>query len=91
MAAGTELAILIRHNMTTLDKYGWNTFHAENAMSAGQEDLSIGRVTSIRGFKYYLISEGGEIETELSGRLLYGTPQDELPKVGDWVRYMAYN
>jgi ribosome biogenesis GTPase len=90
MAAGTELVILIRHKMTILNNYGWNGFHAENATSAGHEDLSIGRVISIKGFKYYLISEVGEVETELSGRLLYGTPQDELPKVGDWVRYMNY-
>jgi ribosome biogenesis GTPase len=74
--------------MTILNNYGWTAFHAENA--AEQQELSIGRVTSIKGFKYDLISENGEIETELSGRLLYGTSTEDLPKVGDWVLYMEY-
>jgi ribosome biogenesis GTPase len=75
--------------MTILNNYGWNAFHAENA-NAAEQGLSIGRVTSIKGFKYYLMTEGGELETELSGRLLYGTPSEDLPKVGDWVSYMEY-
>jgi ribosome biogenesis GTPase len=76
--------------MTILDNYGWNAFHEQNAKTAEQKDLLVGRVTSIKGFKYFLISEGGEIETELSGRLLFTTAVDELPKVGDWVFYMDY-
>jgi ribosome biogenesis GTPase len=75
--------------MTILNNYGWNAFHERNA-KAEQNDLLIGRVTSVRGFKYLLISEGGEIETELSGRLLYGSQVEDLPKVGDWVLYMDY-
>ena len=76
--------------MKTLNSYGWNDFHAENARASEQQGLSIGRVTSIKGFKYYLITESGELETELSGRPLYGTPSEDLPKVGDWVLYMEY-
>ena len=76
--------------MKILNNYGWNAVHAENANASEQQGLSIGRVTSIKGFKYYLITESGELETELSGRLLYGTPSEDLPKVGDWVLYMEY-
>ena len=76
--------------MTILNKYGWNAFHEQNAQSAEQKDLLVGRVISIKGFKYLLISEGGEIETELSGRVLFATAAEELPKVGDWVLYMDY-
>jgi ribosome biogenesis GTPase len=76
--------------MTTLNNYGWNAFHEQNAKSADQPDLPVGRVTSIKGFKYLLISEQGEIDTELSGRLLFATSVEELPKVGDWVFYMDY-
>jgi len=53
-------------------------------------DLPVGRITSIKGFKYLLVSEIGEIEAELSGRLLFATDVEELPKVGDWVFYMDY-
>lgn len=84
------LAIIQFQKMTILNNYGWNASIAENAKAAEQENLSIGRVTSIKGFKYDLISENGEIETELSGRLLYGTSSEDLPKVGDWVLYMEY-
>ena len=49
-----------------------------------------GRVISIKGFKYWLITENGELETELSGKLLYGSDSEDLPKVGDWVSYLDY-
>lgn len=76
--------------MSILNNYGWNEFHEANSLKAGQDDLSLGRVTSIKGFKYLLVTESGEIETELSGRLLYATTPEDLPKVGDWVFYMDY-
>ena len=76
--------------MTILNNYGWDAFHEQNAKSAEQKNLPVGRVTSIKGFKYVLVSEGGEIETELSGRLLFAMAVEELPKVGDWVFYMDY-
>jgi ribosome biogenesis GTPase len=76
--------------MTILNNYGWNVFNEQNAKSAEQKDLPVGRVTSIKGFKYLLVSEIGEIEAELSGRLLFATDVEELPKVGDWVFYMDY-
>jgi len=90
MAAKDRISHFQRTQMTILNNYGWNSFHAEKAKASEQPGLSIGRVTSIRGFKYYLITEKGEMETELSGRLLYGTPSEDLPKVGDWVQYMEY-
>jgi ribosome biogenesis GTPase len=74
--------------MTNLNNYGWNAFHEENAKKYERNDLSVGRVVSIKGFKYLLITEYGELETELSGRLLFGTPPEDLPKVGDGRTYM---
>lgn len=76
--------------MTTLNNYGWNNFHQEHVNKNAKDDLSIGRVVSIKGFKYFLITEKGEIETELSGKLLFGTAPEDLPKVGDWVFFMDY-
>ena len=55
------------------------------------ENLAIGRVISIQGFKYYLITIKGETEAELSGKLMYGASPEELPKVGDWVKLMEYD
>jgi ribosome biogenesis GTPase len=45
----------------------------------------------VRGFKYDLTTENGELETELSGKLLYGTDAEGLPKVGDWVTFLDYS
>lgn len=75
--------------MTTLLNYGWNDFHQE-FYNSKPADLSVGRVISIQGFKYILITSGGEMEAELSGRLLFGSEGDDLPKVGDWVSFLDY-
>ncbi|MBT1701743.1 ribosome small subunit-dependent GTPase A [Chryseosolibacter indicus] len=77
--------------MSSLKKYGWNSFHQEKFNLYHQQDHSIGRVISIKGFKYYLMTENGELETELSGKLLYGSENEDLPKVGDWVYFLDYD
>jgi ribosome biogenesis GTPase len=37
-----------------------------------------------------LITNDGELESELSGKLLYGVDIEGLPKVGDWVYFIRY-
>ena len=76
--------------MIKLEEYGWNIFRQQNYSSQKDEEQSNGRVISIKGFKYWLITENGELESELSGKLLYGSDLEDLPKVGDWVRYLNY-
>ncbi len=74
--------------MISLDQYGWNTFFQPEKI---QDDLILGRITSIQGFKYYVITAQGEKEAELSGRLLHGTSAEEIPKLGDWVTLKEYD
>ncbi|MEK6782854.1 MAG: ribosome small subunit-dependent GTPase A [Bacteroidota bacterium] len=74
--------------MTSLDHYGWNTFFQPEQL---KDDLIIGRITSIQGFKYYVITANGEKEAELSGKLLYGASTEELPKLGDWITLKDYD
>ena len=76
--------------MITLEEYGWNIFHEQNNSSRQNPEQRKGRVISIKGFKYLLITENGELETELSGKLLFGSESEDLPKVGDWVGYLDY-
>jgi ribosome biogenesis GTPase len=76
--------------MNLLNRYGWNSFWEEFYTRNKKQGLEYGRVISVKGFKYGLITETGEIESELSGRLLYSTEQADLPKVGDWVFYIPY-
>jgi ribosome biogenesis GTPase / thiamine phosphate phosphatase len=76
--------------MTTLIQYGWG-LPQQNYFNSLHTKLSPGRVISIQGFKYFLITENGELETELSGKLLFENENENLPKVGDWVLYTAYD
>ena len=74
--------------MTSLEHYGWSTFLQPPQL---KDDLLIGRIISIQGFKYYVITANGEKETELSGKLLHIASTEELPKLGDWVTLKEYD
>jgi ribosome biogenesis GTPase len=73
--------------MTTLEHYGWNAFFQPEHKT----DLIIGRITSIQGFKYYVITNIGEKEAELAGKLRHAASTEELPKLGDWVTLKEYD
>jgi ribosome biogenesis GTPase len=74
--------------MISLEQYGWDTFFQPPQL---KDDLIIGRITSIQGFKYNVITANGEKEAELSGKLLHGASTEELPKLGDWVTLKDYD
>ena len=76
--------------MNTLEQYGWGEPQREYFRSA-QPGLPPGRVIAIKGFKYFLATAKGELETELSGKLLFESQNEFLPKVGDWVLYTDYD
>lgn len=74
----------------TLENYGWNTYY-QNYLNNNKSEFETGRVISIKGFKHILYTEKGETEAELSGKLMYGTDTEFLPKVGDWVFFIRYD
>jgi ribosome biogenesis GTPase len=76
--------------MTPLDQYGWLRYSHSCTSIEIPQDLTVGRIVSIKGFKYYTRTEQSELECELSGRLLYLPPTDH-PKIGDWVTLMVYD
>jgi ribosome biogenesis GTPase len=76
--------------MKLIHDYGWNN-HFEEYTRHKKNDFEIGRVISIKGFINILITNEGELESELSGKLLYGTETEALPKVGDWVYFIRYD
>jgi ribosome biogenesis GTPase / thiamine phosphate phosphatase len=78
-------------NMNTLKQFGWNDFFSQHKTMNGNKDFVTGRVISVQGFKYHLMLESGETEAELSGKLLFGTDHEFLPKVGDWVFCLKYD
>lgn len=79
------------YEMISLNNFGWNNFFDQYSSKNQDSNLKTGRVISIKGFKYMLVSEIGEIEAELSGKLLFVSNPDELPKVGDWVFFLSYD
>jgi ribosome biogenesis GTPase len=78
--------------MNILEKYGWNKFFNDyDLKNRNNPDFQTGRVISVQGFKYHLITNSGEIEAELSGKLLFGSESELLPKVGDWVYFLSFD
>jgi ribosome biogenesis GTPase len=76
--------------MEPLESYGWNSYPSQYKLNESN-DLKPARVIAIHGFKYFVITERGEIEAELSGKLMYNNELEKLPKVGDWVLYADYD
>lgn len=75
--------------MNSLLQYGWNS-SLDQQYHLLKTDLLPGRIISIQGYKYHLITSRGELETELSGKLLFESETENLPKVGDWVLFIDY-
>jgi ribosome biogenesis GTPase / thiamine phosphate phosphatase len=75
--------------MKNLHPFGWNDLRQE-FVTSNHPGLQVGRVVSIKGFKYHIVNEKGVMETELSGKLLFENENDQLPKVGDWIVYIDY-
>jgi len=77
--------------MNTLENYGWDKHFQGHYNKLMKDNFEVGRVISIKGFKNSLMTNEGELEAELSGKLLYGTEAEYLPKVGDWVIFIRYD
>lgn len=77
--------------MIDLTRYGWggalNRLKQESPHSA----LPHGRVTTVHRTCYEVVSENGRFQCELTGAMLYGTPDHELPCVGDWVLFQPFD
>jgi ribosome biogenesis GTPase len=76
--------------MTRLEQFGWHHY-IHRGHQAGSAEEKTARVISLKGIKYHLATEAGELEAELAGKLMYGQEPDQLPKVGDWVQYLDYD
>ncbi len=77
-------------NSSILSSFGWDEYFQNNYHETTIPGSQIGRVTSVQGFKYHLVSEGGDRVAELAGKLLFGAAPDDLPKTGDFVRFLDY-
>lgn len=70
--------------MPFLEKFGWNSFF-ENQLRNCDKQLTIGRVCSQHRTGYIVLTQFGEIQAELCGRLSHHGTKIDFPTVGDWV------
>lgn len=77
--------------MTSLTSYGWNTHFEQHFLTYQAQGLEPGRITAIEGFRHKLITANGTADAMLSGALMNGADNWDLPKVGDWVVLKAYD
>ncbi|MAT38752.1 MAG: ribosome small subunit-dependent GTPase A [Ectothiorhodospiraceae bacterium] len=75
----------------TLSQLGWHDFFSPHSTEHIQQGFHLARVTNEQRGHYYIVSEAGSYRAELTGKMLFGALSPaELPKVGDWVAYMAH-
>lgn len=77
--------------MTSLTSYGWNAHFEQHFHTYQAQGLEAGRITAIEGFRHKLATSGGLTDAMLSGALMNGADNCDLPKVGDWVAFKPYD
>jgi len=69
-----------------LQSLGWNPFFANAFATFAKSGYSVGRVVLEHKNTYWLLSEHGEIQAMIAGRLRYqATGKHAFPAIGDWV------
>lgn len=71
--------------MNDLNIYGWNDKLNQLKQSTQYNNLSHGRVLVVHRTCYEIISEIGIFQCELTGNMMFGKSDVELPCTGDWV------
>src|SRR5438105_1864565 len=75
----------------TLESLGWDQAWKESFQPSEAQGLEAGRVVVEDKHRYVVVTSGGELSANLSGKLLHRSPSPaELPKVGDWVAFTPY-
>jgi ribosome biogenesis GTPase len=71
--------------MNQLTIYGWNDKLNRLKQESAYKSLSHGRVSVVHRTCYEVISESGLFQCELTGNMMFGKSEFELPCTGDWV------
>ena len=77
--------------MIDLKPYGWNDSLDRLKQQSTHNTLSHGRVAVVHRTCYEIVSENGSFQCELTGNMMYGKSDDELPCVGDWVLFHSFD
>jgi len=77
--------------MINLNIYGWNNRLNQLKQESIHNALTHGRVSIVHRTCYEVISENGLFQCELTGNMLFGKPDFELPCTGDWVIFQPFD
>jgi len=77
--------------MNHLNTYGWNDKLNQLKHKSTHKTLPHGRVAIVHRTCYEVISENGLFQCELTGNMMYGKSDFELPCVGDWVLFQPFD
>ena len=77
--------------MIHLNTYGWNNGLDQLKQKSAYNTLSHGRVTIVHRTCYEVVSENGLFQCELTGNMMYGKSDVELPCTGDWVIFQPFD
>jgi ribosome biogenesis GTPase / thiamine phosphate phosphatase len=72
--------------MFNLTSLGWNEFFEHQFIKFRERNFVAARIAAENKQRYILFSKYGELNGEITGKLLYASETNaELPKIGDWV------
>lgn len=77
--------------MISLNTYGWNDKLNQLKQESTHKVLFHGRVSVVHRTCYDVISENGPFQCELTGNMMFGKSDFELPCVGDWVIFQSFD
>lgn len=77
--------------MNQLAIYGWNDKLDQLKQESTYNALPHGRVSVVHRTCYEVISENGQFQCELTGSMMYGRSDFELPCTGDWVIFQPFD
>ncbi|HWV74744.1 MAG TPA: ribosome small subunit-dependent GTPase A [Pseudosphingobacterium sp.] len=77
--------------MINLNIYGWNDKLNQLKQESTHSALTHGRISIVHRTCYEVISENGLFQCELTGNMMFGKSEFELPCVGDWVIFQPFD
>ncbi|MCK9625222.1 MAG: ribosome small subunit-dependent GTPase A [Bacteroidales bacterium] len=77
--------------MINLNTYGWNDELNQLKQESTYKILTHGRISIVHRTCYEVISEKGLFQCELTGNMMFGKSDFELPCVGDWVIFQSFD
>lgn len=77
--------------MIRLNMYGWNDRLNQLKQESAYNTLSHGRIAIVHRTCYEVVSESGLYQCELTGNMMYGKSDFELPCTGDWVLFQPFD